>query len=280
MSSNPLLSVSENEVIFPVRAKYIPDGNGGFRLAKIQRFSSPKFKKPFFEDTHQKNKIVSSDDVINEDDDIVYKGDENDILRAIRRAQNNAFDVILANPDMDTFATFTYSPDSVSDKSDYIECYNRLKVWLSNRVQRKNLKYVITPEYTKKGDIHFHAIMNSPALILEIARSAKNGRILKHNGKPLYNITDWQFGFTSAEIIGSSSIDRDKVAKYIFKYMGKQLGQKIGGRYCLIGGDVNRPIYRYGHTPEEFFEEDKNCTYDRHLDLDFCGITYDEWSYI
>jgi hypothetical protein len=42
------------------------------------------------------------------------------------------------------------------------------------------------------------------------------------------------------------------VSKYIFKYMGKQCGQKIGGRYVLIGGDVQRPVYLYGDGPSEF----------------------------
>lgn len=276
------LNVSENRVVFPVRAKYIPQADSGLRLASIQRFSLPKFRKSGYEirTSDVTDTVGVSADVIGDDEapDHELKRDVADVIRAIKRAQQNAFDIILSNPDLDTFATFTYSPDSVSDKSDYAECYKRLSVWLSNRVQRKGLKYVIVPEYTKKGDIHFHAICNSSALALVEARSAKTGRKLTHNGKPLYNVDDWSFGFTSAEIIGSEQGDRDAVAKYIFKYMRKQMGQKIGGRYCLIGGDISRPVYLYGLSPDEFFT-DEACKYDRHLDLD-CGLEFDEWSYI
>ena len=98
------------------------------------------------------------------------------------------------------------------------------------------MKYVIVPEHTKRGDIHFHAICNSSALKLVEATNAKNGKPLKHNGKQLYNLTDWDFGFTSAEVIGDTEGDREAVAKYIYKYMRKQMGQKIGGRYLLTGG--------------------------------------------
>lgn len=276
------LSVSENEVIFPVRAKYIPQSDGGYRLATIQRFSIPKFRKSGYELCGPDEASDVSDVVaVSADVDETsreLKRDVDDVLRAIKRAQQNAFDIILSNPELDTFATFTYSPDSVSDKADYAECYKRLSVWLSNRVQRKGLKYVIVPEYTKKGDIHFHAVCNSSALALSEARSAKTGRKLTHNGKPLFNVSDWNFGFTSAEIIGAEQSDRDGVAKYIFKYMRKQMGQKIGGRYCLIGGDVNRPVYLYGLTPDEFFT-DEPCKFDKHLELD-CGLSFDEWSYI
>lgn len=276
------LSVSENEVIFPVRAKYIPEADGGYRLASIQRFSIPKFRKAGYELCTSDDAVDVSVDVIESDtvDETAreLKRDAADVIRAIKRAQNNAFDIILSNPDLDTFATFTYSPESVSDKADYNECYKRLSVWLSNRVQRRGLKYVIVPEYTKKGDIHFHAICNSSALTLTEARSAKTGRKLTHNGKPLFNVSDWSFGFTSAEIIGAEKSDRDGVAKYIFKYMRKQMGQKIGGRYCLIGGEINRPIYLYGLTPEEFFI-DEPCKFDKHIELD-CGLSFDEWSYI
>lgn len=280
----PFFNVPETEVYKTVRAKYIPTENG-FRLAKIQSFSVPKFRADGFElsdNDKRKASVIVPDDSIDElaELDIIADPDPdpNDILRAIKRAQINAFDVILSNPDLDTFVTLTYSPEEISDKADYDACYDKLKNWLSNRVQRRNLIYVGVPERTKKGDIHFHFIMNSDALKLVPAISPKSGRPLTHNGKSLYNLPDWSFGFTSAEKIGSADGERDAVAKYIFKYMRKQFGQKIGGRYCLIGGDVKKPMYILGNNPEEFFDGSE-CKYDNEINLD-CGISYREWSYI
>ena len=279
-----VLQVTEDKVYHSTRAKYIPCENGGLRLVKVQRFSCRKFKEDGFElasniSSADKLKLSCAVDEEQEDNSTVIKGDPADIERAIKRAQINAFDYILANPDLDTFATFTYSPDAVIDKADYDECYKKLSVWLSNRVQRRGLKYVIVPEHTKRGDIHFHAICNSSALKLVEATNAKNGKPLKHNGKQLYNLTDWDFGFTSAEVIGDTEGDREAVAKYIFKYMRKQMGQKIGGRYLLTGGDLKKPVYVYGEAPELFFDGSE-CKYDRHLDLEHCGISYDEWSFV
>lgn len=279
-----VLQVSEDKVYHSCRAKYIPGENGELRLAKIQKFSCRKFKEDGFERLEKLSSVdkLKLTDIIDEESNESFsdvKGDPSDILRAIKRAQINAFDYILSNPDLDTFATFTYSPESVNDKADYDECYKKLSIWLSNRVQRRGLKYVITPEYTKRGDIHFHAICNSAALKLVEAVNPKNGRLLRHNGKQLYNLTDWNFGFTSAELIGNTLGDREAVAKYVFKYMRKQMGQKIGGRYCLTGGNLKKPVYVFGEAPEVFFDGSE-CKYDKHIDLECCGISYDEWSFI
>ena len=210
-------------------------------------------------------------------------GNPINVERATRRARKNAFDMIMCNRDLDTFATFTYAPDAVDDKQSYTECYRYLSTWLRNRVQRNDLKYVCVPERTKAGDIHFHGIMNSTALKLSPALSPYTGRPLTHNGKRLYNITDWTRGFTSAELItklDATSDERAAVSKYIFKYMGKQAGQKIGGRYCLIGGVLKKPIYVYGENPDEFLTDAERSAagYKNHVELS-SGLVYDEWSF-
>ena len=225
------------------------------RLAQIQTFSDPRFREGGWESREKKQNNRSILEGDTEELEANFQGDPDDIERATRRARKNAFDIIMCNPDLDVFVTFTYSPDTITDKADYDECYKYLNTWLSNRVQRNGLKYVCVPERTKAGDIHFHAIMNSSALKLEMAISPKTGRPLTHGSKPLYNISDWKRGFTSAEIItcNEDGVDaRAKVSKYIFKYMGKQCGQKIGGRYVLIGGDVKKPVYAYGDGAHDF----------------------------
>ena len=246
-------SRTDSSLTYNCRAKYYRQSDGTLRLATIQSFSVPKFREQGWESREKKNNrsIIEGVDEVDE----ILQRDPSDVERATRRARKNAFDIIMCNPDMDLFGTFTYSPDEIRDKADYDECFKYLNTWLSNRVQRRGLKYVCVPERTKLGDIHFHAIMNSSALKLERAISAKTGHVLTHNKKPLYNISDWAKGFTSAEMITRNSADEDEramVSKYIFKYMGKQAGQKIGGRYVLIGGDVQKPVYLYGDAPSEF----------------------------
>lgn len=255
------------------RAKYIRLPDGSLRLVQIQDLSLPVFRLPGYE--------VNSEELFNECEETppAPGGSHPEyLLRNLRRAKINAFDKVLANPDLDTFATFTLSPDVLSDRSDWQGSYKLLRRWLEDRVKRRGLKYVITPErHHKSNGIHFHALMNSCALRLSTATSAKTGQALTHNGQPLFNVSDWRYGFTSAELIRDDITDRDKVAKYIFKYMGKQgVDGRIGGRYVLMGGKLNSPVYIYGDNPHEFMPE--RGGYFRTSEHD--GIKYREWSYI
>ena len=280
-ASEKLLSASDNLITHPVRAKFYPTPDGGMRLACVQAFSEPRFREEGWETREKKNgrsiHAFDPDEEILDHDPLLC-----DIKRATRRARINAFDLIMCNPELDAFVTFTYSPESVEDKADYDECYKHLGVWLANRVQRSGLKYVCVPERTKKGDIHFHAIMNGESLKLAAACSPHTGRQLKHKGNPLFNVSDWKHGFSSAEFIRNRDDSEDSrvaVSKYIFKYMGKQAGQKIGGRYCLIGGDLARPTYAYGDKPEEFFGDQKPIYKRENIKIND-GLDFSEYNFI
>lgn len=277
-----IFTATENLITHPVRAKYYVLPDGTYRLASVQAFNKPRFREQGWEQRQKKNgRSIILEGEEQEDIETGREASTSDIERATRRARKNAFDVIMCNPDMNVFATFTYAPDAVDNKASYDECFKYLNTWLSNRVQRKGLKYVCVPERTKAGDIHFHAIMNHTALRLRAAISPKTGLPLTHKGNALYNIADWDRGFTSAEFIrtrGEGEDERAAVSKYVFKYMGKQAGQKIGGRYCLIGGEIRRPVFAYGDSPEEFLD-DGAAVYRNHVELPE-GLTYDEWSFI
>lgn len=270
-----LIPVLKRDVVerFHARAKYIPDQNGNMILAMVQGFSYPVFN-PDGSDPDEDARPERFRIRREEGEDPAAA----DIERATRRAKINAFDKILCNHDLDTFATFTYDPQKVGNTASWEDCYEHLRVWLSNRVSRKGLKYVIVPERHIKGGIHFHGILNSSALKMERARSAKTGRALTINGRPLYNIADWKYGYSTAEIISCGEDDRTKVAKYIFKYMGKQGGQKIGGRYLLTGGELVEPVFVYDQSVDTFITSAPPA-YSREVDLGE-GKKYYEFSYI
>ena len=205
---------------------------------------------------------------------------EDNLERSLRRAKIAAFDLILCNSDLDCFVTLTYNPESVEDKTSYEECYKKLKSFLSNMVQRHGLKYVLVPERHKSGAIHFHAICNSSALCLRRAYNPNNGRDICHNGRPIYNVLDWKYGFSTAEFIAGEEADREAVSKYIFKYMGKQNGEKIGGRFFLHGGDLSKPFCLYGDSEQEFMNDARNRPTHQIEVSPAEGLTYWEWSYI
>lgn len=239
--------IPENLARHKVRAKYIPQPDGSLRLAMIQASTRPIFLPSGLEATGGKASRLL--DIPTEDTD------PDNLRRASRRAKMRAMDFILCNHDLDTFATLTFDPEKIQ-RDSWKKTYGAARTWLSNRVQRSGLKYIMVPEYHKDGDsIHFHAVMNASALDLIEARYPDSGRLIKRRKqgevKQLYNLADWTCGWSSLERISGKG-SRDKVAKYIFKYMGKQLGQRIGGRYFLHGGRLAAPVYRYGEDIEEF----------------------------
>jgi hypothetical protein len=95
----------------------------------------------------------------------------------------------------------------------------------------------------------------------------------------IWNVRAWSWGFSTAVPIGGGDSDRDKVAKYIFKYMGKNLGQKIGGRYYLHGGDLALPVYEYFDDVTEVSTNYGTAAYKRENDI-LPGVVCREWFFI
>ena len=256
----PWKRTSKNVIYHNARATFYPTAEGGLRLARVQVFAGePRFREQGWEDVAERGEAVLADLITKPELSEREKGsaERENLLRAARRARRNAFDLIMCNPDLDAFATLTYSPDVVAEKGEYSECYPFLKNWLSNGVQRRGLKYLCVPELTKAGDVHFHAICNADALRLEAAINPHNGRPIKHHGDQVFNLVDWKAGFSTSQIIRQRADGEDArlaVSKYIFKYMGKNLGAKIGGRHVLTGGKLVRPIFAYGDGAEEFLD--------------------------
>lgn len=160
-----------------------------------------------------------------------------------RRAYKKVFDYAACNSDVfDLFVTMTLDKECI-DRYDIDQIYPKLKTFLSNRVQRDGLAYVIVPEYHKDGAIHFHGLINSSAVKLKDSGKKYWKRNTPCYGQRIYNVTDWKFGFTTAvKLCG----DYMSVCKYITKYVLKQAdGGMVGGRYYYHGGELKSPHYEY-----------------------------------
>ena len=168
-----------------------------------------------------------------------------------RRAVNQMRDYVLSTPSLDLFVTLTVSPD-VHDRRDYASIIRHVGQWLDNRVRRNGLIYVLVPERHADGSIHFHGFFNKSACRLlksGLKRDARgNFRAAvepNRKGKVVYNIADYDIGYTTALRLGSAWNDRRKSVNYCLKYMGKD-SEKIGGRWFLHGGKMGDPVYFYG----------------------------------
>lgn len=170
--------------------------------------------------------------------------DRDGSVQSWNRAQKRAYDYIRCNPSLDMFVTLTFDP-KVVDRQSWENIISKINDWLDNRVRRHGLKYILCPEYHLDGQsIHFHGLMNESGLKLVNAVNPRTGGKLYRNGKTVYNIEDFPFGFTTAIRVTGAEASK-ACAGYIFKYMRKQGGQRIGGRYFLAGGDLVKPAYIY-----------------------------------
>ena len=250
-------SRSESSLRYNAKAVYYPDPSGGLQLARVQMFSYPVFKETGWEDRTTKAKALAAEppELAAADEPTEDGTTSTPDQRAIRRARRAVFDLIMCNHDLDAFVTLTYAPERVSAKDDYTACYRFLRSWLSNGVQRRGLKYVCVPELTKRGDVHFHALANSGALKMATAINPHTGTPVRHHGDPVYNLIDWGAGFSTVQLIRQRKAGQDArlaVAKYMFKYMTKNMGAKVGGRYALHGGRLAVPFVVLGDGVEEF----------------------------
>ncbi|MBQ7315469.1 MAG: hypothetical protein IJW83_05645 [Clostridia bacterium] len=272
--------ISTGATKYRTRAIFYPSADGHLKMARIENFSRPTFRRSGWEDSFPPP-VPPQGGAQKHDGE----GSADNVRRAVRRAQTAAFDAIMCNPDLNLFATVTFSPEKVDDKADYDECFKYLNTFLSNRVRRRGLKYICAAELTKVGDIHFHMICNADALQLARAVNVNTGKPLSHKGKPLYNLTEWTRGFSSAEFISADEFGnaRERVSKYIFKYIGKAHGgadlHKVGGRYLLKGGELKQPVVLLGDSPDEF-TADVKTVYEKHLEIADAGCFFDVYYYV
>lgn len=187
---------------------------------------------------------------------------------SVKRSIDKAFEIGLAN-DFRYFITLTLSREKI-DRYNLAEIYPKLKNWLSNRVSRNRMDYLLFPEYhkLKKGEtrpaVHFHLLANAEGM-----RMVDSGKRAK-SGQPIYNLPGWKYGFsTCIELDG-----RPAIVRYVTKYITKE-NQRILGRFYLSGGKTLRRSLPCEYLNRDYasFEGAEYYIPDAHLSVKYC--TYD-----
>lgn len=113
------------------------------------------------------------------------------------------------------FVTFTYNPEKVNS-SDYETAKNTLLKWCRKmRDKYGQFGYLMIPELHKSGAVHFHGLLGDiPARFVE-AKTQKTGKPIIRHDRQVYNLTDWEYGFSDCEEIESP----ERAASYITKYV-------------------------------------------------------------
>lgn len=187
---------------------------------------------------------------------------------SIKRAIDKAFEIGLSN-DFRYFITLTLSREKI-DRYNLAEIYPKLKNWLSNRVSRNQMDYLLFPEYhkQKKGEtrpaVHFHLLANAEGL--QLADSGKRTQ----SGQPIYNLPGWKYGFsTCIELDG-----RPAIVRYVTKYIIKGNQTILGKSYLSGGKTLKRSLpCEYLNCEYEEFEGREYHIPDAHMSVKY--RTYD-----
>lgn len=165
--------------------------------------------------------------------------------QSLLRSKVSITDYVLANQ-FDLFCTFTYNPEKV-DSFDFPTAKSKLRVWLQN--QRRispDLRYLVVAElHPSSGRIHFHALLKNYLAPLKYAQQ-------DHHGRKVYNMSKWNYGFSTAIKIDNI----DKVSSYVQKYITKDMLKITNKRRFYVSLNCNRPIKTYNvDLQKEVFDQ-------------------------
>lgn len=113
------------------------------------------------------------------------------------------------------FVTLTFNPDKTNSHNYDISKTALLKWCRLMRDRYKKFDYLLIPELHKSGAVHFHGLLGDTEAHFVEAVNSKTGKPVIRHEKQVYNLTDWEYGFSDCEIIENS----EKAASYITKYV-------------------------------------------------------------
>lgn len=143
---------------------------------------------------------------------------------SVKRAKDKVFDIAKLN-EFKYFVTLTLDMEKIESRYDSVLVSEKLQTWLKNMVTRKGLVYLLIPEHHRDGAIHMHMLCSGNLSLADTGKKTKER-------KPIYNLKDWKYGFSTViEITGSS----ENISKYVVKYITKD-SEKIFGKFYYSGG--------------------------------------------
>lgn len=138
----------------------------------------------------------------------------------LKKVKTNIIDLAFNYDKWEYFITLTFNDKEIGEYSheNAIKCLTK---WIDNQKhQNRDFTYLLVPEFHKSGRLHFHGLVaHVPKWKLEEGRSAKTRRLLKVNGLQIYNLKNYNLGYTTISKIQS----QEKVSNYISKYATKDL---------------------------------------------------------
>lgn len=175
--------------------------------------------------------------------------------RNLRRMKELIYDIAYENSCIvpwEYFVTLTFNDDKVN-AFNYDYAKDKLKYWL-DRMRKKSsgMRYIIIAELHKSGRIHFHGLFSNVNWQLIEAINPHTNRKIINNGSQIYNIKDFDYGFTTVSKIK----DINAVSYYITKYITKDLLDIKNKKHYWASRNLVKPKLQYymSYSDDEFYD--------------------------
>lgn len=176
-----------------------------------------------------------------------------DLDRSIRQSRKTLRELLVCNR-FEWFVTFTIA----KDRDDAKKSVSKMLNWFSNQRQRNGkFKYVMVAECHKDGTRHFHAVFSGYLGKMVEAINPHTGNVVCKYGRVIYNVAEYQSGFTVAKKIGDTLEDNARVGFYIAKYITKNMVADFGKKRYWCSRGLIRPVKErnpswYSTSPMDF----------------------------
>lgn len=234
-------------MIYNVRVKTYPDGHKQYFWSDEPIFrldeenDSPELVESVKKRRKQAalNRAVHSFDVVDVDDPD-SEGEEFTRRRwNLSRAVQVVYDIARSNS-FQWFITLTINGEKI-DRYDYDSCSKAVQLF-TRRLAKLGCKWLIVPEQHKDGAYHFHGLVAGDLPLTPSGKTCYNEAEQKE--LPIYNLANYEFGFTTVTQI----IQPDRTASYIAKYLTKQIAVPKGKKCYWASRSLARPTVEYMST--------------------------------
>jgi hypothetical protein len=215
------------------KARVYPDGR-----QKITICSQAIFKSEYWERIDEKKQSIAKP----KNPDSTQRSD------SLKRAKEKVYDIAMLN-DFTWFVTWTLDSEKVN-RYEPKEVSKKLQQFLHDRVKRNGARYLVIPEHHKDGAIHMHGLLSGDFQMVDSGHRTNDGKVI-------YNMPQWSWGFSTAIELDDQ---RDRVSKYITKYITKDF-KMIFGNYYYAGGHglVRNPVIKLYDTDYDNVSEKEYC---------------------
>lgn len=155
------------------------------------------------------------------------------------RRKQKIYDLARSNP-FEWFVTLTFDPDKV-DRFDYDSCSAALFDFTHLLAVKGGYRWVIVPEQHKNGAYHFHGLVSGDLNVVRALHPRTGEPLVDKSGRPVYNVLDYQAGFTTATPV----TDQARASSYLTKYLTKDIQVPKGKKGYWASRNLAKPVEEY-----------------------------------